>query len=85
MEYGATEAPSAIPVEVASVAPVFTEDLVSESTPQVTQFRPLTCSSSSSVSSADVPVTSSIPLPPLLRKTNEGDDKMILFLLLNWW
>lgn len=29
-------------------------------------------SSSSSISSADVPVTSTVPLPPLLRKTDEG-------------
>ena len=66
---------------MASVAPVFTDDVMTESTSQVTQFRPSACSSSSSVSSADVPVTSSIPLPPLLRKTNEGDEKTILLFL----
>ena len=71
-EYEETESQTFTPIEVASVAPVFAEATGNESTPQVTQFRPATSSSSSSMSSADIPVTSTVPLPPLLRKTNEG-------------
>ncbi|CAB3980722.1 zinc finger FYVE domain-containing 9 isoform X2 [Paramuricea clavata] len=71
-DYEETEVQTPMPVEMASVVPVFTEDAMTESTSQVTQFRPSTCSSSSSLSSADIPVTSTIPLPPLLKKTDEG-------------
>ena len=69
-EYEETEVPTSMPGE--AVIPVFADEAMTESTSAVTQFRPSTCSSSSSVSSADIPVTSTIPLPPLLKKTDEG-------------
>ena len=71
-EYEETEVPASLPVVASAAAPVFTDEALTESTSQVTQFRPSTGSSSSSVSSADIPVTSTIPLPPLLKKTDEG-------------
>jgi hypothetical protein len=79
-DYEETEVQSPMPGEMASVVPVFTEDAMTESTSQVTQFRPSTYSSSSSLSSADIPVTSTIPLPPLLKKTDEGTKQSLVLL-----
>lgn len=36
------------------------------------EFRAAKCSSSSGTSSTDIPVSSKVPLPPLLRKTKDG-------------
>lgn len=71
-EYEATEVRNSPPVEAASVVPVFADDNITEPSSQVSQFRPTTCSSSSSLSSADIPVTSNVLLPPLIKKTDDG-------------